>query len=74
MKYLRSLGQYPGDEGFKHQNPAPSMDDVPECFFEERDSAFGRMRALKHAAVVEGAMPGFEHMPKPLGSDDAKWL
>ena len=74
MKYLRSLGQWPGKEGFDHPDPAPSMEDVPGTYFEERESGFGRMRGLKHAAMVEGAMPRFDHMPKPLGSDKPRWL
>ena len=74
MKYLRSLGQWPGREGFEHADPAPKNENVPERYFEEGESEFGRMRGLKHAAVVEGAMPGFDHMSKPLGSDEPRWL
>lgn len=71
MKYLRSLGQWPGKEGFQHVDPALELADT---FFEERESAFGRMRGLKHAAHVEGAQPGFDFTSKPPGSDEAKWL
>lgn len=74
MKYLRSLGQYPGKEGFEHPDPAHGLEDVPDSYLEERESGFGLMRGLKHAAIVEGAVPGFDHMPKPLGSDEQRWL
>lgn len=73
-KYMRSLGQWPGKDGFEHHDPAPKPEEVPEEYFETRDSGFGRMRGLKHAAVIEGATPGFERMPKPLGNDEARWL
>lgn len=71
MKYLRSLGQRAGKTGFEHTDPAQ---DVPNEFFEERDSGFGRCRGLKHAADIEGLTPGWDIMPKPLGSDDPRWL
>ncbi|KAF2482045.1 CoA-transferase family III [Neohortaea acidophila] len=70
-KYLRSLGQRPGKTGFGHIDPA---DDAPGAWFEERESGFGRCRGLKHAADVEGATPGWDIMPKPLGSDEPRWL
>ena len=74
MKYLRSLGQYPGKEGFEHPDPAPEGGELPQSYFEERDSGFGRMRGLKHAAAVEGAMPGFDCMSNPPGIDEPRWL
>ena len=74
MKYLRSLGQWPGKEGFEHPKPALSMEDVPAEYLEEGDSDFGRMRGLKHTAMVEGAMPGFDHMSRIPGSDKSQWL
>jgi hypothetical protein len=74
MKYLRSLGQWPGKEGFEHPKPALSMEDVPVEYFEEGNSDFGRMKGLKHAAMVEGATPGFDHMSRTPGSDKPQWL
>ena len=71
MKYLRSLGQWPGKEGFMCTDPAL---DVPDHYFEERESGFGRCRGLKHAADIMGATPGWDHMPKILGSDEPRWL
>ena len=74
MKYLRSLGQYPGKEGFEHPNPAKSMEDVPDECFVEGDSDFGRLKGLTPSAVVDGAMPGFDHMSRKPGSDKPEWL
>lgn len=71
MKYLRSLGQWAGKEGFAHGDPAAELSDD---YFEERESAFGLMRGLKHAAHVEGAQPGFDFMSKPPGTGKAEWL
>ena len=73
-KYLRSLGQLPGKTGFDCPDPSADIENIPNDLFEEQPSGFGLLRALKKAALVEGAMPGFEHMPKPLGSDKPIWL
>lgn len=74
MKYLRSLGQYPGREGFEHPNPAKGMEDVPEGHLVEGNSDFGRLKGLRPAAVINGAMPGFDRMSRKLGSDNPEWL
>lgn len=74
MKFLRSLGQYEGASGFECDEYARSQEDVPAAMLEERDSEFGRIRALKHSAEIEGVDVGWDIMPKPLGSDPAKWL
>jgi len=70
MKYLRSLGQRPGKSGFEIASPTQ---DVPDAYYEERDSAFGRMRGIRHAADVEGLSPDWDIVPKPLGSDKPLW-
>ena len=72
MKYLRSLGQYEGKTGFDCWNP--SKPEEVEEYLETRDTDFGELKAVKHSAAVEGAMPGWDVMPKPLGSDRAEWL
>lgn len=72
MKYLRSLGQYPGTSGFE-----VSADDVgtpDDDRFEVRETAFGVLRALRHSANIEDVRVGWDVMPKPLGSDAAEWL
>ncbi|KAL7921776.1 CoA-transferase family III domain-containing protein [Trichoderma austrokoningii] len=73
MKYLRSLGQYPDKTGFESRDFVTQAD-VPAEYFETRDTAFGKMTAVRHSASVEGCEVGWEEMPKPLGSDEAKWL
>ena len=74
MKYLRSLGQYEGRSGFELCRNYETQDDVPEDMLETRESGFGLMTSVKHSARIEGVDVGFEHMPKPLGSDEARWL
>ncbi|EJT75687.1 hypothetical protein GGTG_05619 [Gaeumannomyces tritici R3-111a-1] len=73
MKYLRSLGQYPGATGFEGRD-YERQGDVPPGLLETMDTGFGRMRAVRHAASVEGCEVGWEVMPKPLGSDEPEWL
>ena len=73
MKFLRSLGQYEGSSGFD----APRIErqeDVPGEMLEERESGFGKIRAVKHSAVIEGVDVGWDVMPRPLGSDRAEWI
>ena len=75
MKYLRSLGQYPGATGFvvaDYTTPG----DVPADYMETRDTGFGVMTAVKHSASLDdGKMQvGWVVMPKPLGLDDPTWL
>lgn len=72
MKYLRSLGQYEGRSGFDCADIV-SPDQVDE-FLETRESGFGTLKAVRHSAVIEGCAPGWDFMPKPLGSDKAEWL
>lgn len=72
MKYLRSLGQYEERTGFRCSNP--SKPEQVGAYVETRDSAFGELKAVKHSATVDGAMPGWDVMLKPLGSDRAEWL
>ncbi|KAF5692381.1 CAIB BAIF family enzyme [Fusarium denticulatum] len=72
MKYLRSLGQYPGHSGFKakdFENP----EDVPEEYFEVQETGFGTMKSIRHSATIEGLEVGWNIMPKPLGSDKPAW-
>lgn len=74
MKYLRSLGQYPGDTGFQFQEGFKAQQDVPEEYLEERMSGFGVLKSVRHSASIEGVAIGWDIMPKPLGSDKAEWL
>jgi len=72
MKYLRSLGQYPGTTGFQVDD-YEKHEDVPAEYFETRDSGFGEFRSLRHSVAVEGVDVGWEIMPEPLGSHEPCW-
>lgn len=72
MRYLRSLGQYEGKSGFERKD-FKRPDEVSE-YLETRQTGFGELRAVKHAARIDGIEVGWQHMPKPLGSDDPVWL
>lgn len=37
------------------------------------ESGLGMLKAVWHSVSVEGFEPGWDHMPKPLGSDEAEW-
>ncbi|KXT08544.1 hypothetical protein AC579_10247 [Pseudocercospora musae] len=71
MKYLRSLGQHPGRSGFECEG---LTEGELESFLEARETGFGTLRAVSHSAQVEGKHPGWDVMPKLLGSDQAEWL
>ncbi|KAF4468914.1 caib baif family enzyme [Fusarium albosuccineum] len=73
MKYLRSLGQYPGTSGFEAKD-YEKPEDVPSAYFETKQTGFGEMTAIKHSATIEGCEIGWGVMPKPLGSDSPEWL
>ncbi|KAF1937414.1 CoA-transferase family III [Clathrospora elynae] len=72
MRYLRSLGRYEGRSGFDRKDFKKSED--VEQYLEVRETSFGKLRALRHAAEIEGLSVGWEIMPKPLGTDEAAWL
>ncbi|KAF4425059.1 hypothetical protein F53441_14207 [Fusarium austroafricanum] len=73
MKYLRSLGQYPGSSGFEVKD-FEKPEDVPESYFETSETGFGTMTTIKHSATIEGLQVGWDIMPKPLGSDKPEWV
>jgi crotonobetainyl-CoA:carnitine CoA-transferase CaiB-like acyl-CoA transferase len=73
MKYLRSLGQYEGRSGFE-TNDYTCIEDVPFQYLETRETGFGEMTAVRHSASIQGVQVGWDIMPKPLGSDEKKWL
>ncbi|KAF4947672.1 hypothetical protein FGADI_10243 [Fusarium gaditjirri] len=72
MKYLRSLGQYPGASGFEAKD-FEKPEDVPEEYFEVQETGFGTMKSIRHSATIEGLEVGWDIMPKPLGSDKPVW-
>lgn len=53
MKFLRSLGQYEGSSGFQCEQ-YKTQDDVPPEWLEERESAFGLIKAVTHSASIKG--------------------
>lgn len=71
MKYFRSLGQYPGEDGFDCR-----VVDGREAeeYLETKMSGFGELKALKHCVSVEGALTVWDRMPKPLGSNRPEWV
>lgn len=74
MKYLRSLGQYPGREGFQCEPMPATIKEVPKQFIDVKESGFGgKAMALRHSASIDGVEVGYEGVPKPLGSDEPKW-
>jgi crotonobetainyl-CoA:carnitine CoA-transferase CaiB-like acyl-CoA transferase len=74
MKYLRSLGQYEGRTGFEEGRDYTCLADVPEEYLETRQTGFGEITFVRHSASVEGVEVGWDVMPKPLGSDEKRWL
>ncbi|EAW09510.1 CAIB/BAIF family enzyme [Aspergillus clavatus NRRL 1] len=74
MKYLRSLGQYDGRSGFDGVPDYQGPGDVPEEYLETRETGFGEMRFVRHAACIEGVEVGWDVMVKPLGEDEKRWL
>ena len=66
MKYLRSLGQFPGKTGF--ETTPVKLEDFKDLL-EKRDSVFGEMEFVRHSGQVEGFDTSWETMVKPLGSD-----
>jgi crotonobetainyl-CoA:carnitine CoA-transferase CaiB-like acyl-CoA transferase len=72
MKYMRSLGRYDGKSGFDRKD-FKKPDDVKQ-YLESRQTHFGTLEAVKHAAHIDGLSVGWDVMPKPLGSDVAHWL
>jgi len=71
MRYLRSLGQYDGDSGFQCED-ITSPDQIPELL-DTNTTAFGDLTTVRHAANIEGYSIN-EGVPRPLGSDKARWL
>lgn len=72
MRYLRSLGQYEGKTGFNRKD-FERPEDVSE-YLENKQTDLGELQAVRHAARIHGLDVGWEHMPKPLGTDEAVWL
>ncbi|KAF9691830.1 hypothetical protein EKO04_010428 [Ascochyta lentis] len=72
MRYLRSLGQYEAKSGFARKD-FKRPEDVDQ-YLESRQTGFGELKAVKHAAKIDGVEVGWNIMPNALGSDDPIWL
>lgn len=72
MKYLRSLGQYPGRSGFE----APDFEKVADLdeYMETHTSTFGQLREVRRSATVQGCSTSWNVMPEPLENDKPEWL
>jgi crotonobetainyl-CoA:carnitine CoA-transferase CaiB-like acyl-CoA transferase len=66
--WLRSLGRV--ERGFAC--PDPELDDVRDLL-EETQSGFGRLTAVRHAAVMEETPVRWERPSVPLGSHPPRW-
>lgn len=65
-RWLQSLGRVTG--GLDCPDPAPGDD-----LFEESESGFGRLRAIRHAAQLSETPAHWERPSVPLGSHPPRW-
>ncbi len=65
-RWLQSLGRIAG--GLDCPDPAPGDD-----LFEESESGFGRLRAIRHAAQLSETPARWERPSVPLGSHPPRW-
>lgn len=65
-RWLQSLGRVAG--GLDCPDPAPADD-----LFEESESGFGRLRALRHAAQLSETPARWRRPSVPLGSHPPRW-
>lgn len=72
MKYLRSLGQYPGSSGFDVPD-FETAKDVEEKYLETYPTDFGELRAVRHSVTIKGCRVSWERMPKLPGSYKPEW-
>ncbi len=66
-RWLRGLGRIDG-----MQCPDPSFNDVRDCL-EETPSAFGKLTAVRHAAIMSDTPPRWARPSVPLGSHEPAW-
>ncbi len=65
--WLRQLGRIDG-----MTCPDPKFDDVRDCL-DETASGFGRLTAVRHAAVMSDTPPHWARPSVPLGRDAPAW-
>jgi crotonobetainyl-CoA:carnitine CoA-transferase CaiB-like acyl-CoA transferase len=66
-RWLRQLGRIDG-----MHCPNPKFDDVRDCL-EETPSGFGRLTAVRHAAVISETPPHWTRPSMPLGTHPPAW-
>lgn len=66
-RWLRQLGRIDG-----MHCPNPKFDDVRDCL-EETSSGFGRLTAVRHAAVMSETPPHWTRPSVPLGTHPPAW-
>ncbi|TDS83592.1 CoA transferase [Comamonas sp. JUb58] len=66
-QWLQSMGQRP-------VAAAPAAAAVPpEAYLEDMDTGFGRLRAVRHSAVLQGLPSSWPHAGQPPGGDQPGW-
>jgi hypothetical protein len=73
MKYLRSLGQYPGATGFAVADYT-KIEDVHADQLVTTETAWGTLTAVKHSAAIDGCDVGWDLMPCPPQENKAVWV
>ncbi len=66
-QWLQSMGQRPVSAA-----PAPASV-PPAAYLETMDTGFGRLRAVRHSAVLQGLPSGWPHAGQPPGGDQPCW-
>ncbi|KAF1834912.1 CoA-transferase family III [Decorospora gaudefroyi] len=72
MKYMRSLGRFESKIGFDRKDFNKS--EGVKQYLETRQTSFGDLTAVRHAANIEGVKVGWEIMPQAQGSGEPVWL
>ncbi len=67
-RWIRDLGRVPGGLGVK----MPTLVDI-EDLIEETESGFGRLRAMRHAALLSRTPTRWARPAVPLGTDPPVW-
>lgn len=67
-RWLRSLGPV-AVQAQEWDQPRPNI----RPYLETMDSGFGRMRAVRHCAVLSRTAPGWERASVPPGTDAPRW-
>ncbi|KAK9444282.1 CAIB/BAIF family enzyme [Metarhizium brunneum] len=72
MKYLRSLGQYPGATGFAVGDYLKG-ESIPAETLVTTETAWGTLTAVRHSAEIEGCEVSWDLMSCPPENNNAVW-